>query len=55
MAMATNRYLTLFLLFVAAATSYALGFTIGFWLLIILGVVFELAFWFQLFFRQRHR
>ncbi|MGI9263994.1 MAG: hypothetical protein ACR2QU_03630 [Gammaproteobacteria bacterium] len=55
MALTANRYLTLFLLFVTAAACYALGFTIGFWLLIAMGVVFELAFWFQLFFRQRRR
>lgn len=55
MAITANRYLTLFLLFVAAATSYALGFIVGFWLLIAAGAVFEIAFWFELFFRRRRR
>jgi len=53
MAIIANRYLRLFLLLVAAATSYALGFTIGFWLLIAIGAGLELAFWFELFFRRR--
>lgn len=55
MAITANRYLTLLLLFVAAATSYALGFTVGFWFLIAIGAAFELAFWFELFFRRRRR
>ena len=53
MSITANRYLTLFLLLAAAGTSYALGFTIGFWLLIALGAAFELVFWFELFFRRR--
>jgi hypothetical protein len=48
MAISANRYLTLFLLFVAASISYAVGFIIGFWLLIVGGVVFELVFWLEL-------
>jgi len=55
MAITANRYLTLFLLFVAAVISYTVGFTVGFWLLIAVGAVFELAFWFELFFRRRRR
>jgi general stress protein CsbA len=53
MAITANRYLTLLLLFVGAAISYSVGFTISFWLLIAIGVVFELAFWFELLFRRR--
>jgi hypothetical protein len=53
MAITANRYLTLFLLFAAAAISYAVGFTIGFLLLIGIGAAFELAFWLQLFRRRR--
>jgi hypothetical protein len=45
--------LQVILLFIAAAISYAVGFTIGFWVLIVAGAVFELAFWFQLLFRNR--
>lgn len=55
MAITTNRYLTLFLLFAAAAISYAVGFMVGFWLLIVIGGAFELAFWFQLILRNRRR
>lgn len=55
MAITSNRYLTLLLLFVASATSYAMGFTLGFWLLIAIGAAFELTFWFELFFRRRRR
>ena len=55
MAISANRYLTLFLLFVAASTSYAVGFIIGFWLFIAVGVVFELVFWFGLLAGKRRR
>ena len=55
MAITSNRYLTLFLLFVAASISYAIGFVIGFWLFIAVGVVFELAFWMELFAGERRR
>ena len=55
MAITANRYLTLFLLFVAASISYAVGFIIGFWLLIAVGVVFELVFWLELFAGNRRR
>ena len=55
MAIMANRYRMLLLLFVAAAISYAVGFTVGFWLLIAIGAAFELAFWFELFFGRRRR
>jgi len=55
MAITENRYLTLFLLLGAAAISYAVGFMVGFWLLIAIGAAFELAFWFQLIVRSRRR
>lgn len=53
MAISANRYLILLLLFVGGVASYAIGFTIGFWLLIAVGAVFELAFWFKLFTGRR--
>ena len=49
MAITANRNLILLLLLAGAAASYAIGFTIGVWLLIAVGAVFELAFWFKLF------
>jgi hypothetical protein len=55
MAISANRYLTLFLLFVAASISYAIGFIIGFWLFIAVGVVLELAFWLELLTGRRRR
>jgi len=55
MAIAPNRYLILFLLLGAATLSYVGGFFAGFWLLLALGVVFELAFWFKLFDPKRRR
>ena len=55
MAITANRYLTLFLLFAAAGISYAVGFMIGFWLLIVIGAAFELAFWLKLILRNRRR
>jgi hypothetical protein len=55
MAISANRYLTLFLLFVAASISYAVGFIIGFWLFIAVGVVFELLFWLELLAGKRRR
>ena len=54
MAIMANRYRVILLLFLAAAISYAVGFTVGFWLLIAIGAAFELAFWFELF-SGRHR
>ncbi|MCH9693776.1 MAG: hypothetical protein K0U72_04630 [Gammaproteobacteria bacterium] len=53
MAILANRYLVLLLLFAGAAISYFVGLKIGFWLLIAVGAIFELAFWFEFFIRQR--
>ncbi len=55
MAIMANRYRVILLLFLAAAISYAVGFTVGFWLLIAIGAAFELAFWFELFTGTRRR
>ena len=55
MAITANRYLTLFLLLAVAVISYAVGFMIGFWFLIVIGGAFELAFWFRLILRNRRR
>ena len=48
MAVTANRNLILLLLVAGAATCYAIGFMIGLWLLIAVGAIFELAFWFKL-------
>ncbi len=53
MAISMNRYAILVLLLVAAAASYAVGFIAGFWLLIVVGGAFELAFWMQLILRRK--
>lgn len=53
MAITANRNLILLLLVAGAATSYAIGFTIGVWLLVAIGAIFELAFWFKLFIHPR--
>jgi len=55
MAVMANRYRVILMLLVAAAISYAVGFTLGFWLLILIGAAFELAFWFELLFGKRRR
>ncbi len=55
MAIMANRYRTLLLLFVAAAISYAVGLTVGFWILIAIGAALELTFWFELLFGRRRR
>ena len=55
MAIKPTRYQVLLLLLAAAVISYAVGFTVGFWLLIGIGAAFELAFWFQLFSGRRRR
>jgi hypothetical protein len=55
MAITANRYLTLLLLFGVAGISYAVGFIVGFWLFIAVGVIFELAFWFELLTGKRRR
>jgi len=55
MAIMANRYRVILMLLVAAAISYAIGFMLGFWLLVLLGAAFEMAFWFQLLFRRRRQ
>jgi hypothetical protein len=55
MAITANRYLTLFVLLAAAAVSYTIGFTVGFWLLICAGIVVELSFWALFIFGPRRR
>lgn len=55
MAITANRPLMLLLLSGAAGLSYLVGFVAGFWLFIAVGVLFELAFWFELFGRRRRR
>jgi hypothetical protein len=50
MAITAKRYLTLFLLLVAASISYALGFIGGFCFFIVVGAIFELSFWVKLLF-----
>jgi len=54
MAFMVNRYPRLLLLFLGALFSYFIGFTVGIWLLIAIGVFFELTFWFELLFRKSH-
>ena len=53
MAITANRYPTLILLATAAAISYVVGFTVGFWVLIAAGAVFEIVFWIELLYRWR--
>ena len=48
MTLSANRYLVLFLLFLVAIASYAIGFMGGFWVFILLGAAFELTFWAKL-------
>ena len=55
MAITANRYLTLFLLFVAASISYVVDFIVGFWLFFAVGVIFELLFWAKLLTGKRRR
>ena len=55
MAITANHYLTLIVLFTAAAISYIVGFTVGVWVLVVAGVVFETVFWIELLFRRRRR
>lgn len=55
MAITENRYLILFLLFIAAGTSYAVGFLAGVVFFIAVGVVFEIVFWINFFFILRRR
>ena len=53
MAIIANRCLTLLLLFAAAAASYIIGVKIGFWMLVAIGAILELAFWYQWFVGRR--
>ncbi len=53
MAIMANRYLILLLLFAAATVCYVVGVKIGFWLLIGVGAIFEIAFWYEWLFRRR--
>ena len=53
MALIASRYWILLALFAAATISYSVGFIVGFGLFIAAGVVFELAFWYQLIKRKR--
>ena len=53
MAILANRYWILLALILAAAASYSVGLMAGLGLFIAAGVIFELAFWFQLFRRRR--
>lgn len=55
MALTANRYWILLALFAAATVSYSVGFMVGLGLFIAVGVVFELAFWYQLINRKRRR
>jgi len=53
MAILANRYWILLALITAAVVSYSVGFMVGLGLFVAAGVVFELAFWFELFRRRR--
>ena len=53
MAILANRCWILLSLIAAAAVSYSVGFMVGLGLFVAAGVVFELAFWFELFRRRR--
>lgn len=55
MAITANHSLTLILLFTAAAISYIVGFTVGVWVLVAVGVVFEIVFWIEFLFLRRRR
>jgi hypothetical protein len=48
MAILTNRYWILLAFFTAAVVSYSVGSLVGVWLFVVAGVIFELAFWFEL-------
>ena len=52
MAVIENRYWILLVLVSAAAVSYSVGFMVGLGLLVAAGVIFEFAFWLQLFKRE---
>ncbi len=52
MAIVENRYWILLALVAAAAVSYGVGFMVGLGLFVAAGVIFELAFWLELFKRR---
>ena len=54
MAVLASRYWILLALISAAVVCYSVGFTVGLGLLVAAGLIFELAFWFELI-RRRHR
>lgn len=55
MAIVANRYWILLALAAAAVVSYGVGSMAGLWLFVAAGVIFELAFWLELFKCRRHR
>jgi hypothetical protein len=55
MAIVANRHWMLLALLAGAIVSYSVGFMAGFGLLLVAGVMLELAFWYQLFKRNRRR
>jgi hypothetical protein len=55
MAIVAPRYWLLFALLAGAAVSYSVGFFAGFGLFLAAGVLFELAFWVEVFKRKRRR
>jgi hypothetical protein len=54
MAIVGNRYWILLALLTAAVVSYGAGFIVGLGLFVAAGVIFELAFWLELF-NRRHQ
>ena len=55
MAIVANRYCDTSALVAAAVVSYSVGFMAGLGLFVAAGIVFELAFWLELFKRRRRR
>ena len=55
MAIIANRHWMLLALLAGAIVSYGVGFMAGFGLLLVAGGTLELAFWYQLFKRNRRR
>ena len=55
MAILANRYWILLALGAAAVVSYSVGAMVGLGLVLAAGVIFELAFWLELFKRKRRR
>lgn len=54
-AILANHYGILLALVVAAVVSYSVGFMAGLGLFVAAGIIFELAFWIELFKRHRRR